>query len=68
MDYIPTLLDYYDIVPQEKDFQVKHKKISQEYVKYIIVLLKTKTIKQVAEEANVSYHRVWHIQNKLHKH
>jgi DNA invertase Pin-like site-specific DNA recombinase len=66
MDRIPTLVDYYDIVPQEKHAPVKYKQLSREYLEYIRTLLRAgKTVRQVADETNVSYHRVWSIKNKL---
>lgn len=66
MDYIPTLLDYYDIVPQVKSPPKKHCSLDRAYVIYIRELLKSnKTIKQIAKEAEVGYHIVWNIKNKL---
>ena len=66
MDYIPTLLDYYDIVPQAKFHPKKFQSLDKEYVIFIRELLKShKSIKQIAKEAKVAYHTVWNIKNKM---
>jgi molybdenum-dependent DNA-binding transcriptional regulator ModE len=65
---IPTLADYYDIVPHARSYEANRKsyqRLDPEDVENIRSLLKTKTINQVAKETNVSYHRIWHIHNKL---
>jgi molybdenum-dependent DNA-binding transcriptional regulator ModE len=66
--HIPTLADYYDIVPHARSLECKrsnYQRLEVEDVENIRALLKTKTINQVAKETNVSYHRIWHIHNKL---